>query len=107
MLTIQEIERRLMDYFVAVGGDPAKVFGPRDFDSQVMMDAFTPEDRAGLALALGSLAHAGIVAPASPGEWQLTKSGLDRVKATRETRRDAASAGKPAGVTIKRVARWT
>ena len=92
MITAQEVERKLMEYLEAVGGARDRTFSVRDFDSQVMMNAFTPEDRAVFAQALAALSAADILARAGGAGWQLTPKGLDAVRAAQESRRESARA---------------
>lgn len=94
MITAQEVERKLMDYFVAVGGDRARLFSVRDFDTQVMMNAFAPDDRAMLQQAISSLVAANILAPFTRTDWQLTPKGLEAIRAAKESRRVMASTGR-------------
>jgi hypothetical protein len=52
----------------------------------ITMNAYSPEERDCLALALARLADAGIVQPASPAGYQLTEKGLSGVRALRRSR---------------------
>ena len=85
-MTTTDVERRLMDFFAAMGAAPGHTFTIRDFNSQVMMNVYTPEDRACLGLALAALAEAGVVLATSPTDYCLTPEGLRRVRAIRYSR---------------------
>lgn len=83
MITIDKVERDLMNYFAAIGA-AHRTYSISDFHAQVMMNAYAPEERDCLALA--RLADAGIVQPASPTGYQLTEKGLSGVRAMRRSR---------------------
>ena len=85
-MTATDVERALMNYFAAIGAAAGRTFSIREFDTQVMMNAYAPEDRACLALALAALAGAGVVLAASPTDYQLTPEGLRQVRAIRHSR---------------------
>ena len=85
MITIDKVERDLMDYFAAIGA-AHRTYSIRDFHTQVMMNAYASEERDCLALALARLAEAGIVQPASPTDYKLTEKGLSGVRAMRRSR---------------------
>jgi hypothetical protein len=52
----------------------------------ITMNAYSPQERDRLALALAGLAEAGIVQPASPTDYQLTEKGLSGARALRRSR---------------------
>ena len=83
MLTIDHVVRDLMNYFAAIGAAAGRTFSMRDFNTQVMMNAYAPEDRDRLQGALASLCDAGIVEAASPTEYLLTAKGLIHVRTLR------------------------
>lgn len=89
MTRAKDVEHDLMHYFAAVGEPASRMFSIRDFNTHVMMNAYSPEDRAGLHLALAALAEAGIVVATSPTDYRLTPEGLRRVRALSQARRAA------------------
>lgn len=101
MVTPLDIERELLDYFAAIGAAPGHAFSLRDFHSQVMMNAFTPEERDGLPVALASLVAAGLLTQSSPTEYLLTDEGLRRIAALRAQKRDHRLAPRPGAARVK------
>lgn len=74
-----EVERRLLHYFATVRARAGTIFTVRDFNNVVMMDAYTPEDRACLQPALQSLERAGLLEIRSSTECCLTRQGVCEV----------------------------
>ena len=72
----KNVERDLLLYFASVGALAGRVFTLRDFNTQVMMNAYTAADRAGLHLALSALIKADILLELSVTEYSLTTKGL-------------------------------
>lgn len=62
---------------------PGRVFGPRDFNTQVMMNIYAPEERAALAPVLRQLVDEAILRHVSPTEYEVTPAGLQRLKSLR------------------------
>jgi hypothetical protein len=89
MSAVEKITEQLMDYFACVA-HPGQVFGPRDFNSQVMMNAFDPEERARLGAALEELVRQGVLEASSPIEYTLTREGLATARRLRQGDRSAA-----------------
>jgi hypothetical protein len=89
MSAIEKITGQLMNYFACVA-HPGQVFGPRDFNSQVMTYAFAPEERAALGIALQELVHAGVLQATSPIEYTLTREGFATARRLRAGDRTAA-----------------
>lgn len=85
-ITVDDVVRDLMNYFAAIGAASGRTFSIRDFHSQVMMNAYAPQDRDCLDPALASLCDAGVLERASATEYVLTPTGLARVKALRASR---------------------
>ncbi len=73
----------LMKYFAALGTAPGHLFSLRDFNSQVMMNAFAPAERDALQSALGELCAEGVLAAHSPTEYVLTEAGQTTVRSIR------------------------
>jgi hypothetical protein len=86
MTTTDEVVRNLMNYFAAIGSVTGRTFSIRDFNTQVMMNAYSPEERECLTHALAALAEADIVRPESPIDYRLTAKGLAEVRAMRRAR---------------------
>ena len=89
MSAVQRITEQLMDYFACVG-HPGRVFGPRDFNSQVMNNVFDAESRGALGIALQQLAEAGVLEAASPIAYTLTGGGFAMARRLRDGDRGAA-----------------
>jgi hypothetical protein len=83
MNAVEKVTNDLMNYFAALGAAAGHNFSIRDFHSQVMMNTFAAEERAGLDLALAQLVETGVLRQASPTEYVLTPQGLLRVRAIR------------------------
>lgn len=86
MITTDDVVRNLMNYFAAIEADTHRTYSIRDFHAQVMMNAYAPEERDCLRLALGRLAESGMVQPASPTDYMLTEKGVAGVRALRRSR---------------------
>lgn len=89
MTTVDDVVRNLMNYFVAIGAVAGRTFSIRDFNTQVMMNAYAPADRDCLRDALAALVEAGIVEPSSPVDYWLTAKGIKEVRAMRRARAEA------------------
>jgi hypothetical protein len=85
-MNTQDVLSNLMNYFAAPGSNAGHTFTMRDFNTHVMMNAYSPEDRDCLHLALASLAESGVVHATSPTEYLLTPKGLAEVRALRQAR---------------------
>jgi hypothetical protein len=85
MSMTEKLRQQLMHYFACVGRT-GRVYGPRDFNSQVMMNAFDPHDRAALDDALWEMVEAGVLQRSSPLEFTLTSAGLDQIRRLRRHR---------------------
>jgi hypothetical protein len=83
---IERVKLELVDYFATIGAAPGCIFTIRDFNSQVMMNVYSPEERAALGYALAQLVDAGILRLASATSYLLTAEGLAMVKAKRRER---------------------
>lgn len=75
-----KVKRALMGYLAAVGSAD-HVFTTRDFNTQVLIQVYKPEERAGLDVALGDLIAAGLLAQESATQWRLTPAGVDQMRA--------------------------
>ena len=80
MSAIEKLKQKLMMYMGSFGPAPGRVFTLRDFNTQVMMDAFSPEDRV-LDEALAALTSEGVVVRHSATEYQLTPEGYRACRA--------------------------
>ena len=89
MSTIEKITEQLMNYFACVAR-PGQVFGPRDFNSQVMMNSFDAQERDNLAAALQELVVTGVLQATSPIEYTLTPHGFNTARLLRDGNRSAA-----------------
>lgn len=87
MTTVDEVVCDLMNYFAAIGANAHRTFSIRDFHTHVMMNAYAPQERECLGLALARLAEEGIVKPASATDYLLTRKGLNGLLAMRRSRR--------------------
>jgi len=83
---IESVRLELLSYFATIGAEPERVYTIRDFNSQVMMNAYSPAERARLGQALAELLDAGILRQRSPTEYLLTAAGEAVVKAKRRER---------------------
>jgi hypothetical protein len=75
-----DIRQRLLHYLAAVGPTVGRIFGIRDFNAQVMMNAFSAQDRDGLQPALDGLVAEGILSRVSTTDYCLTASGTRLVQ---------------------------
>ena len=90
MTPTEKVQQRLMHYMRSFGGAPGRVFTLRDFNTQVMMNSFAPEDRV-LDTALAELVDAQVLERRSPTEYVLldpaylrdTEEAPDRSRAQR------------------------
>jgi hypothetical protein len=89
MTPVKKITRQLMNYFACVA-HPGQVFGPRDFNSQVMMYVFDPEERAALGGALQQLVEDGVLDATSRTEYTLTRQGFATARELCDGDRSAA-----------------
>ena len=80
MKNSHDIQHGLMHYFASVGSTAGRIFGIRDFNTQVMMDAYTAEERDRLQPALEALIAAGILCRVSPTDYSLTAEGVRLVR---------------------------
>jgi len=71
----RNIELRLVHYLASVGSTEGRIFGIRDFNAQVMMNAFSEQERDGLLPALDTLVATGVLARVSATEFCLTAEG--------------------------------
>ena len=85
MSAIEKLKQKLMLYMGSFGPAPSRVFTLRDFNTQVMMDAFSPEDRV-LDEALAELANDGVVVRHSATEYMLTEEGYRACRGTEQAR---------------------
>lgn len=85
-MNTQDVLSNLMNYFAAMGSAAGRTFTLRDFNTQVMMNAYAPQDRECLQSALASLGESGILHATSHTEWLLTPKGLAEVRALRQSR---------------------
>ena len=85
-MNTQDVVSNLMNYFAALGASAGRTFTLRDFNTQVMMNAYTPEERDCLRGALTALADSGVVHATSDTEYLLTPKGLAEVRALRQSR---------------------
>ena len=81
-MTATDTTRRLMAYFASTY--PRRVYGPRDFNSQVMANVFDPQDRATLGTALEQLLAAGFLETSPPNDFRITDAGLVVVRQCRQ-----------------------
>jgi hypothetical protein len=90
MNTPPDIEQRLLHYLGAVGPTVGRIFGIRDFNAQVMMNAYSASDREGLQPALDALVEAGILSRVSITEFCVTARGTRLI-------RDRKQSSEPSG----------
>jgi len=76
----RNIQLGLMHYFGSVGSTAGRTFAIRDFNAQVMMNAFAAQERDGLQPALEALIAAGILSRISATEYCLTAEGTRLVR---------------------------
>jgi hypothetical protein len=86
MKTTHAVKQDLLQYFGAIGASPGHRFTLRDFNQQVMMNVFTPEEREGLDLALREFIEAQILEQVSETEYVLAPQGLSLVIELRRAR---------------------
>jgi hypothetical protein len=84
MMTTDDVVRDLMNYFAAIGANAHRTFSIRDFNTQVMMNTFEPEERACLHLALAKLVEDEVVQPVSATDYLLTDKGFNAARAIRQ-----------------------
>lgn len=89
MSATEKVKQDLMKYFAAVGAGAGHFFTLRDFNSQVMMNTYAPQERAALDVALLELVDAHILIRQSPTEFMLTASGLTLVRGMRPRQNSA------------------
>ena len=94
MTATEKITDQLMNYFACVA-HAGQVFGPRDFNSQVLVYAFDPQERAALGTALQELVEAGVLRLTKPIEYTLTSDGFATARRLREGNRTAARGTVP------------
>ena len=75
MNTPSDIKQAVLSYLGGVGPTAGRIFGIRDFNAQVMMNAYAASDRDGLRPALDALVEAGILGRLSPTEYCVTARG--------------------------------
>ncbi len=78
MKTTNDIQQELVGYIAAVA-PTRRDFTISDFNSQVMMNAYSAEDRDLLQPALAALLEAGILVATSPTAYSLTPLGVRQV----------------------------
>jgi hypothetical protein len=94
-LSIENLTRNLMNYFVALGASQGHVFTLRDINQQVMMNVFAPQERALLDLVLARLVAEGDLSRVSEPGYVLTDQGLSRVRRLTNARWGVSNAGRP------------
>ena len=94
-LSIENLTRNLMNYFVALGASQGHVFTLRDINLQVMMNVFAPKERALLDVVLARLVAEGDLSPVSEPGYVLTDQGLDRVRLLTRARWSVSNAERP------------
>ena len=70
MEPVEKVQQRLMHYMRSFGSVPGRVFTLRDFNTQVMMNSFAPEDRV-LDAALAGMVEGKVLERRSPTEYVL------------------------------------
>ena len=83
-MTTSETVMKLMDYFACTY--PRRLFGPRDFNSQVMAQVFDPRDRATLGTALEVLVEDGVLERCAPVDFRITDAGLALLRQLRQAK---------------------
>ena len=78
MTPLENVRHRLMKYMGSFAATPQRVFTVRDFNSQVMMHSFSPEDRV-LDEALADLVSSGVLEKQSPTEYTVTARGQQEI----------------------------
>jgi hypothetical protein len=96
MNAIPDTQQALLRYLAGVGPTVGRIFGIRDFNAMVMMNAFSASDRDGLRPALDALVERGILSAVSATEYSVTPRGrrfLEGRKRTSDPARDPALEG--------------
>lgn len=88
-MTTDDVRQKLMEYFACIAYR-GRVYGLREFNTQVMMNVYDPHDRAALATALDELDAAGVIQRYSSTEYTLTDAGLALARHLREQARAAS-----------------
>jgi hypothetical protein len=91
MTPTEKARKDLLSYFDAIGADVGRIFNVRDIDSQVMMNTFAPEARAGRDYAIADLIAEGILEQVKPTEYMLTAAGATFVKGFRARKEELAA----------------
>jgi hypothetical protein len=81
----QTLEQGLMLYLASVGSTAGRTFGIRDFNSQVMMNAYSALERDGLQPALAALVERGILRQVSTTDYCVTAEGVRLMQAGKRT----------------------
>jgi hypothetical protein len=87
----EKSKKDLLRYFDAIGADIGRIFNVRDIDSQVMMNTFAPEARAGRDYAIAELITEGILRQVTATQYMLTESGAKFVKGFRARKEELAA----------------
>ena len=82
MSEIEEVRQRLMKYFACVAY-AGRVYGPREFNANVMMNTYDPDGRAVLGVVLEEMVGSGILRRFTPLEYTLTPAGLQMAQQAR------------------------
>ena len=82
----------LMKYFAAIGGAPGRLFSLRDFNAQVMMNAYAPAERDSLEPALAELCAEDVLTRNSATDYFLSTHGLALVHGLRGAIAEASPA---------------
>jgi hypothetical protein len=85
MNTTPDIQQALLRYLAGVGPTVGRIFGIRDFNAMVMMNAFSAGARDGLRPALAALVERGILSPVSATEYSVTARGKRLLEAGKHT----------------------
>lgn len=85
-MNTNDVRSNLMNYFAALGSAAGRTFTLRDFNTQVMMNAYSPQERDCLRSALAMLGESGVIHATSATEYLLTPKGLADVRALRQSR---------------------
>jgi hypothetical protein len=80
---IEIVKLDLLNYFATIGAAPDRVFTISDFNSQVMMNAYSPRARARLGYALAELVDAGVLRRSTATCYLLTSAGQALVRTKR------------------------
>ena len=79
-LSLENLTRNLMNYFVALNAPRGHVFTLRDINLQVMMNVYAPQERALLDVVLAGLVADGELSRTPDPGYVLTDEGLNRVR---------------------------